>query len=232
MTSTPIVDLLELMRTRRSVRRFLADAVTREQMEKLAEAAVLAPSAGNRQAFRLVFVTALEMRTKLAEAVRREVDRLREIAGKEFGSAAETYLQNFTHFAEAPLVIAAIHRKGEGLLGALQARAQSSAARQAGEQVVVPNRSADANAAARGDSDALASVSAAIMNLLLCAHALGLGACWMTGPLVAASELESILEVPAGWKLSALIPVGVPAHAPVPPKRRPTAQLVRFVTGQ
>jgi nitroreductase len=70
-------------------------------------------------------------------------------------------------------------------------------------------------------------VAAAIENLLLCAHALGLGACWMTGPLVAAEALAAILEVPRGWTLSALVPVGRPAERPATPPRRPRDALVR-----
>jgi hypothetical protein len=49
----------------------------------------------------------------------------------------------------------------------------------------------------------------------------------MTGPLVAAEPLRAILEVPAGWSLSALVPVGRPTEAPPPPPRRSADQLVR-----
>jgi nitroreductase len=197
--------LLALLRTRRSVRRFRPDPVPEDALAALAEAAAAAPSAGNRQAWRLLLVTSRERIDAMAEAVRAEVARLRSELRADAGPAAGAYLDNFLHFAAAPLVVAPIHRAGPDLLAAAGA----------------------APRAARGDAEALASVAAAIENLLLCAHALGLGACWMTGPLVAAEALEKILEVPRGWALSALVPVGAPAEAPAPPPRRAPETLVR-----
>jgi hypothetical protein len=49
----------------------------------------------------------------------------------------------------------------------------------------------------------------------------------MTGPLVAAGALAGVLEVPRGWTLSALVPVGLPAEQPAPPPRRRPETLVR-----
>jgi len=51
------------------------------------------------------------------------------------------------------------------------------------------------------------SVSAAIQNMLLAAHALGLGTCWMTGPVHVEDEINSALGV-VGKKLVAVITVG------------------------
>jgi nitroreductase len=73
--------------------------------------------------------------------------------------------------------------------------------------------------------DTTASVAAALTQLLLAAHALGLGACWMTGPLVAAAELRALLAVPDGWELAALVPLGYPAEQPAPPRRRALGRL-------
>ncbi len=83
------------------------------------------------------------------------------------------------------------------------------------------------DAARRGEADALCSVAAALTQLLLAAHALGLGACWMTGPLVAEERLACALQVPDGWRISALVPVGYPAEAPEPPPRRPVSALLQ-----
>ncbi len=197
--------LLALLRTRRSVRRFRPEPVSEAQLAALVEAAAAAPSAGNRQAWRLLLVTSRERIDAMARAVREEVARLRAAMREDAAPEADAYLENFLHFAGAPLVVAAIHRQGPDLLAAAGASPR----------------------AARGDAEALCSVAAAIENLLLCAHALGLGACWMTGPLVAEGALAPILEVPRGWALSALVPVGAPAEAPAPPPKRPPESLVR-----
>lgn len=56
----------------------------------------------------------------------------------------------------------------------------------------------------------LESVSAAFQNLLLAAHAEGLGTCWMTGPLGDEATLNSILDLPKNEEIVALTPLGYP----------------------
>lgn len=56
----------------------------------------------------------------------------------------------------------------------------------------------------------LESVSAAFQNLLLAAHAEGLGTCWMTGPLADEATLVKILGLPADEEIVALTPLGYP----------------------
>ena len=63
------------------------------------------------------------------------------------------------------------------------------------------------------------SVAAAIQNLLLAAHAEGLGACWMTGPLHVAAEIDNFLGI-ADKTLAAVVPLGYPDETPPPPKRK------------
>lgn len=65
----------------------------------------------------------------------------------------------------------------------------------------------------------LQSACAAIQNLLLSAHALGLGTCWMTGPVHMEEEINRELGI-RDKKLVAVIPIGYPAKKPpVPPRR-------------
>ncbi len=199
--------VLELMRTRRSVRRFRPDELPEETISKLVEAAISAPSAGNRQAYRLLTVTSKERISAMSDAVRSEVASLRASLRPDAAADAGAYLDNFLHFAQAPLVVAPIHRIGVDLL---------AAATRAESQLTY-----------RSEADSLSSVAAAIQNLLLYAHACGLGACWMTGPLVAAPALERILEVPQGWKLSALVPVGLPSELPPERARRGAERVAR-----
>jgi hypothetical protein len=47
----------------------------------------------------------------------------------------------------------------------------------------------------------------------------------MTGPLIAESASRSLLAVPEGWELSALIAIGYAQETPAPPPRRPLARL-------
>lgn len=63
-----ILDLLEAIRLRRSVRAFTSEQVSDQEVEKLLEAARLAPSAGNIQPWEFVVVRKTETKRKLAHA--------------------------------------------------------------------------------------------------------------------------------------------------------------------
>jgi len=66
----------------------------------------------------------------------------------------------------------------------------------------------------------LQSVSLAGGQLLLAAHAEGLGACWMCGPLFAPQAVREVLRLPDDWEPQALIILGWPAERPTPRDRR------------
>jgi nitroreductase len=61
------MDVYEAIRTRKSVRSYLDRQVEPEKLERVLEAARLAPSANNRQEWRFVVVTDPELRRRLAE---------------------------------------------------------------------------------------------------------------------------------------------------------------------
>ncbi len=72
------------------------------------------------------------------------------------------------------------------------------------------------------------SVAAAIQNILLAAHAMGLGTCWMTGPVHVEGEINKALGV-EGKKLVAVITVGYPAKQPPTPPRRDNERKVVWI---
>jgi nitroreductase len=70
------------------------------------------------------------------------------------------------------------------------------------------------------DVTSFQNVAAAIQNLLLVAHAEGLGTCWMTGPVTVANEISRFLGV-QDMTLVAITPMGYPDETPRVPPRRP-----------
>ena len=70
------------------------------------------------------------------------------------------------------------------------------------------------------DITSFQNVAAAIQNLLLVAHAEGLGTCWMTGPVTVANAINRFLGV-KDMTLVAIIPLGYPDETPRVPPRRP-----------
>jgi nitroreductase len=67
--------------------------------------------------------------------------------------------------------------------------------------------------------------AAAIENLLLTAHSLGLGTCWIGA--FSEDEARKAIKAPEGMRPVAIIPVGYADEAPLPRRRRPIAQIVR-----
>jgi nitroreductase len=64
------------------------------------------------------------------------------------------------------------------------------------------------------------TVAAAIQNLLLAAHAEGLGTCWMTGPVHIAEQINNRLAI-QDKVLVAVLTLGYPDESPPAPRRKP-----------
>lgn len=199
--------IYENMRSRRSIRRFLPDAVPSALLDQALDAMLCAPSASNRQNFRLYVIRSDSLRQEMVEAVKSACSQLQKSLRND-SSEISSYLDNFLLFGKAPVVVVPIHRLGSNLMNAsLQDPAPE---------------------AHSPSLESISSVAASIMCFLLACNSLGLGACWMTGPLIAESSLRSLLKVPNGWGLSALIPVGFPAQSSNPPPKRNRAFMIKF----
>lgn len=64
------------------------------------------------------------------------------------------------------------------------------------------------------------SCGAAIQNMMLAAHALGIGSCWVGEILSKAEEIKKILHLGEHLELMALITFGYPAGQPIKPARK------------
>ena len=73
------------------------------------------------------------------------------------------------------------------------------------------------------------SVALAGGNLLLAAHAQGLGGVWICAPLFAQDAIRTTLELPAGWEPQGLILLGYPAKIPSQRPRRPLEEITRTI---
>jgi len=148
------MDILEVIRTRRSIRKYKPDPVSKEEIDKILEAGRWAPSANNSQPWRFIVLRSTEVRKKLADTL-------------TWGR----FLSN------APLGIA-----------------------------ITVNPRASSHSAEDG--------AAATQNILLEAHALGLGACWI-GTYGSGDEesAKKVLNVPEGERLLSVIAIGHPVES-------------------
>jgi nitroreductase len=147
------VDILELIKTRRSIRKYTPDPISEEEINKILEAGRWAPSADNSQPWSFIVLRSQEVREKLAGTL-------------TWGR----------FLSQAPLGI-----------------------------VVVVNPSASNHPVEDG--------AAATQNMLLEAHSLGLGACWIGvyGEAYEASA-KKVLAIPENERLISVIAIGHPAE--------------------
>jgi nitroreductase len=166
------MEFFDLIQRRYSVRAYKSTPVEQDKLDKILEAAVLAPTAANRQPFRLLVV-----RTEGRQA------ELKRIYGRDW-------------FVQAPLVVCACAVPGESWV--------------------------------RRDGKNYAEVDATIAftHMILAAHDIGLGTCWIAAFDPAAAR--DMLKLPPGFEPVAFSPLGYPADAAKPKKRRPASDLVQF----
>lgn len=198
--------LLDIIKQRRSVRKFSPEPVNDDDIKTIIEAASMAPSATNSQNWRFIAVKSEEKRNELVRAIEEQIKEYSALikstrAYNEFNA----YSRFFTFFASAPLVLAVIKTPYTSFSMRIMRRYGIS-----------PEALEAADAQ---------GPSAAIQNILLSAHALGYGACWMTGPLIAKDKLEKVLKIEAPDNLMALIPVGKTETVPAVPKRKPIEEI-------
>lgn len=62
------MDFMEVIRSRRSIRKYLPKEIPEEKLATILEAARLAPSGGNRQPWKFIVIRENEMKAKVAEA--------------------------------------------------------------------------------------------------------------------------------------------------------------------
>jgi len=168
------MNIFEAIKTRRSIRRFKEVEIPEEDLKKILEAAIWAPSAGNLQPWEFIVVKDKKIKERLAEAALGQM-----------------------WMTTAPVIV-----------------------------VVCANleRSASRYGERGRNLYAIQDTAAAIENMLLAAHALGYGACWVGA--FDEEEVRRILNIPHGIRPVALIPMGRPAEEPSVPYRRSLKDIV------
>ena len=190
-------DILDVLVSRKSIRRYKPDPVPDEMIDKILEAARWAPTGENYQPWRFIVIRDPEIKNQIGALARlgsgsrmttwyclgEMQERFTKIEDpvKRAEVLRFMYSGEVSEFAKhAPLVIAVIGTLMEG-------------------SVDVPY-----------------DLSAAIENILLEAHSLGLGACWVHGPVAStrdAKKFKKILDIPTGmgeYKVIAYIAIGFP----------------------
>jgi nitroreductase len=211
-------ELSELIKTRRSIRKFQDKPVPEDLLLKVLELASWAPNGGNQQVWRFWIVTNKELILKMGDAVKSKSELIASWPeAKQFGETFARWRKNSDFFRGAPVCIAVLIGQYSGVADQiLKIRAETDPIAREIRYFRETGKSS------------LQSAAAAITYICLLLHYFGLGATWMAGPLQAKKEIEKLLKVPPAWDFVGLIPVGYAAEAPEVPSRKPIKDVIQF----
>lgn len=199
------MDLHNFLRTRRSIRRFKPEPVPDPVIQNILTTATFAPSAHNRQPWRFVVLSDLAVREKLAIAM--AVDFKHDLT-RDGLSPEKIQLQikrSRERITSAPVaILLCLDMSG---MDKYPDKKRSTA-----EYMM-----------------AVQSVAAAGLQLLLAAHAEGLGGVWACWPLFAQEPIQRILNLPEPWEPQGMFFVGYPVEIPNARERKEIGGISLFL---
>lgn len=203
----------DIASTTRSIRRIAPDPIDDAVLERVLQAAVWAPSGGNRQPWRIVAVKDRATKAHLgriyASEWARYVDRnMALVAGQpehiveatRRGLATGTALAE--NLADVPVVVIFVFDPDQ----------------------VLPTDADLGRVSVVGG----ASLYPAVQNLLLAARAEGLGGVLTTLIAPRESEVRELLGIPDKWGVYAMVPLGRPKGSHGPLRRAPLSTMVKW----
>lgn len=188
---------------RRSIRKYQNRMVERGDIEKLIEAARLAPSAKNRQPWKYIVYTGAEKET-LLNAMEQGLDR--EAAEHHLLPKSAFGLPDAFHtlqvMRQAPVVIIVMNTNGQSPY----------------EEIETDRRFSEI-------CDSL-SIGASIENMLLKATQLGLGTLWIANTCFAYHDMMQVIQSPG--QLIGAVALGYPDEQPPKRPRKPLEDILEY----
>jgi F420 biosynthesis protein FbiB-like protein len=189
--------IIDAIKERRSIRKYSSRPVSTEILKEILEAAQWAPSAHNAQPWRFIVLIDASLKQELSEAMANAWTADMTEDGTPSETRENTSKASVERFTRAPVLIVAYLTMEDMIKYADEPRQ-------------------------RCERDlAVQSLGAAIQNMLLAAHANGLGACWFCAPIFCKDTVRKVLKIPEDAEPQALIALGYPAEKPRAPYRKP-----------
>jgi len=192
MTQKKYQDLKSVCKARRSVRTFLDKPVPPEYIIKIKEIATTSPYASGKKNWEIIALDNKDSIHKIAQLVKDHVEVIGEKIRSDFKEGYTEYVKNFTFFQDAPLLFILTFRVPYVLSLMLEQR-----------DPLISDWEKDTF---------VKSISCVAMLVLLAAESLGLGSCYMTGPLLAEKQIKEFLGIQEEKMIGALIPIGFPKN--------------------
>jgi nitroreductase len=191
MSSEVLYDSLKtICSRRRSIRRFSEKPLSVEQIAAIREVAGTAPYASGKKNWDLLVVTDRNVIRELAGIVQLRSSDLGYRVRDDFRGMFLEYTEHFTAFETAPALFIPVYKVQHSISLMLD---------EVNEDIIQWER-----------DNFVKSISCVAMLVLLAAESLGLGGCYMTGPIIAGQYLSKQLPLRKGYEIAAIIPVGYP----------------------
>jgi coenzyme F420-0:L-glutamate ligase / coenzyme F420-1:gamma-L-glutamate ligase len=195
----------DFLRTRRSVRRFKPDPVPASVLTDILHTATFAPSAHNRQPWRFVVLTDLSVKELLADTMADEFQRDLERDNTPPETISKLVKRSRERITGAPVVVILC-------LDMSEMDEYPDTRRKKAEYIIATQSAANAG-----------------MQLLLAAHAEGLGGVWVCSPMFAQEIVQKALHISSTWEPQAMFLLGYPAEKPVLRERKPVEEISIFL---
>ena len=199
------MDFIQLVTSRRSVRKFKSIRVSRDVINSVLDLARWSPSAHNAQPWRCIVVDDENVKARLASEMGRAwlSDMLKDGVSKD--KAEEIVrVESLDRITKSPII----------LIVCLTMR----------DMHKYPDRRRRRAEYLMG----VQSVAAYIQTLLLSAHYYGLGACWVCAPLFCQNAVRKVLGLPENIEPQAIITMGYADEKPKPPPRKELSEVCFF----
>jgi F420 biosynthesis protein FbiB-like protein len=196
-------NLHTFLRTRRSIRRFKADSVPDSVLREILHTATFAPSAHHRQPWRFVVLTNPAAKHHLADSMADEFQRDLEKDNLPDEEIKRRVQKSRERITSAPVVVILCVEMSE-------MDNYPDARRKNAEYIIATQSAANAG-----------------MQLLLAAHAEGLGGVWVCSPMFAQEIVQTALNISKTWEPQAMFLLGYPLEIPDVRARKPLEEVVK-----
>ena len=192
MTGEKYQNLKSICEARRSVRTFLDKPVPTEYISKIKEIAFTSPYASGKKNYEIIAIDNKKSIITISQLVKEQVEVIGEKIRSDFKEGYNEYIKNFIFFQDAPLLFILTFRVPYVLSLMLEQR-----------NPLMSDWEKD---------NFVKSISCVAMLVLLAAESLGLGSCYMTGPLIAEKQIKEFLGIQENKVIGALLPIGFPKN--------------------
>ncbi|MEA3492675.1 MAG: nitroreductase family protein [Campylobacterota bacterium] len=176
----------ELSLSRHSTREFSETKVPQDRVEKILELAATSPYASVKSNWDIKVIDDPQIIKEIASRVKEYTDELTPKIRDDFRDGFMEYSKSFVAFEDAPLILIPTFKVNYSLSLMV-------------EDEDIKNWERESY---------VKSISCLSMIIHQTAHSLGLGSCYMTGPVIAQEAIKQIIKVKPRHDIAAIIPIG------------------------